>query len=177
MYEMTEREKDGRLFEALQRLAPGSELVLLERYESEPGAKPSQCYANCTDKVTSGGGAVVYGWVFSGRWEHAYVIATAHAVWRSPSGDLIDITPRLPPPDPLPDNALPPLKETGSGHWLFLPDPNARERPSRALPLFGDRRLVRACRRWTRQAYLERQNPEAFMAKIRKLHRDSAGTR
>jgi hypothetical protein len=174
MSEMTGREKDRRFFAAIEALAPGSELVLLERYEPEPWAKPSWCYANCLEKVSKDGGAVVYGWVFSGRWEHAHVIAAAHAVWESPEGDLIDITPRLPVPDPVPDDLLPVLKEA-SGHWLFLPDPKARKRPSRALPLSRNRKLVRDCRRWNRREYQERQNPEVVIKKIMKLHRDLAG--
>lgn len=50
------------------------------------------CFDNVQRRVESQGGASVFGWQF---WEHPYMIeAEFHAVWRMPSGSLVDITPK-----------------------------------------------------------------------------------
>jgi len=49
------------------------------------------CFYNVMDKVTNDNGQIVYGWKL-----HKSIFleeAERHAVWKSPSGDLIDVTP------------------------------------------------------------------------------------
>jgi len=50
-----------------------------------------ECFINVKDKVQRDGGKVIYGWRF---YEFSYMIeAELHAVWESPDGKIIDITP------------------------------------------------------------------------------------
>ncbi|WP_371767512.1 hypothetical protein [Massilia sp.] len=49
------------------------------------------CYTNVQDWVSRNGGSSVYGWLLS-VWPGQFVEATHHAVWRTPDGDLEDIT-------------------------------------------------------------------------------------
>lgn len=56
------------------------------------GAKMLDCFPVVAAHVDEVGGAVCYGWrIWELPW--AYIEAEFHAVWRSPDGDLIDITP------------------------------------------------------------------------------------
>jgi hypothetical protein len=71
----------------------------------EPNAQIGECFFNVQEKVAASGGDIVYGWNIW-EWPRVYIEAEHHAVWRSPDGDLIDVTPQ---PD-------------GEGRILFLPD-------------------------------------------------------
>ncbi len=50
------------------------------------------CYGNVREKVRRDGGEIVYGWAIL-NYRITYE-AEHHAVWKSPEGELIDITPR-----------------------------------------------------------------------------------
>ncbi len=58
---------------------------------------PHGRYGWCSDgvrlKVAADGGQPVYGWTIW-EWGSAFLTAEFHCVWRSPTGDLIDITPK-----------------------------------------------------------------------------------
>jgi hypothetical protein len=71
-------------------------------------ASMNECFPNVTAKVEREGGAMLIGWSI---WESPglFVEAEFHAVWRSPEGALIDITP----------------KPARSDNILFLPQPGA----------------------------------------------------
>lgn len=63
----------------------------------EPSAKPGQCYYNVAEKVETAGGRIRYGWVI---WQSELLCeAEHHAVWQSPGGALLCITPRNLPLD------------------------------------------------------------------------------
>jgi hypothetical protein len=64
------------------------------------------CFNNVLSYVQERGGEVVYGWVIWLK-KNVFIEAEAHAVWRDPDGDLIDITPH----------------EDGERKIVFLPDP------------------------------------------------------
>jgi hypothetical protein len=58
--------------------------------QSEDYANYKECVPNVEKKVKRDGGEIVLGWSF---WELPFLVeAEFHAIWRSPSGDLIDIT-------------------------------------------------------------------------------------
>ncbi|GAA4307638.1 hypothetical protein [Nibribacter koreensis] len=57
----------------------------------EPYSKPNNCFLNVEEKVKRDGGNVHYGWTIH-KSEILYE-GERHAVWESPDGDLIDITP------------------------------------------------------------------------------------
>jgi hypothetical protein len=58
----------------------------------EPYAKEDNCYMSVEEKVKRDGGKVHYGW---GIFQSDIICeAIRHAVWESPDGDLVDITPK-----------------------------------------------------------------------------------
>ncbi|MBP2296590.1 SEC-C metal-binding domain-containing protein [Azospirillum rugosum] len=59
----------------------------------EPTAVVSECFPNVAAKVERDGGEIAYGWSIW-EWPGVFIEAEHHAVWRSPTGDLIDVTPR-----------------------------------------------------------------------------------
>ncbi len=60
--------------------------------EREKDAEIDSCFENVKEKVEKDKGEIVYGWQF---WEQPYMIeAEFHAVWKSPTNQLIDITPK-----------------------------------------------------------------------------------
>lgn len=86
------------------RIAPGQ----TPRYVSvhpEPNAQVNECFPNVKAKVQKDGGAIVYGWQLW-EWPNVLIEGEFHSIWRSPDGDMIDITP----------------KADGEGKILFVPD-------------------------------------------------------
>ena len=164
---MTDDDLNKRFLQAISILAPGSDLVALRRLEPAPDALPNECFTNCHSKVNTNGGAMQCGWIFHGHREMSYIVAVAHAVWRSPEGVLIDITPMLPLQN-LPEPVLPLLRNM-DGYLVFLPDDKAFERPNRYLPLSKNKGLVRACRRWSRHEQQVRRSPEAMAKRIEQI--------
>lgn len=57
----------------------------------EPYARPLNCFGAVAEKVRRDGGEQVNGWII---WEHprAYLSAEFHAVWQSPSDDLVCVS-------------------------------------------------------------------------------------
>jgi len=74
--------------------------------EPEPDGKLSDCFAIVDDKIKRMGGSVCHGWVV---WLLPSIMVEGefHAVWRSPDGELLDVS-----PNPL-----------DAGHILFIADP------------------------------------------------------
>ncbi|HWY38632.1 MAG TPA: SEC-C domain-containing protein [Bacteroidia bacterium] len=55
-------------------------------------AEQNECFDNVQAKIQRDGGDRIVGWQF---WKHQFMIeAEYHAVWKSPNGELIDITPK-----------------------------------------------------------------------------------
>lgn len=76
-------------------------------------AKPAYCFDNSVAHAAANGGEAVYGWAIW-RWHGRWFEAEHHAVWRSPEGALLDVTPQAGEPVRI----------------LFLPDPEAVYDPS-----------------------------------------------
>lgn len=53
---------------------------------------PNECFPNVEHMVQEQGGQQVNGWAIW-QWANILVEAEAHSVWRSPEGELVDITP------------------------------------------------------------------------------------
>lgn len=68
-------------------------------------AEINECFAAVPEQVRREGGEQLVGWALW-EWPGVLIEAEFHAVWRSPAGSLIDITP----------------KDTPAPHILFLPD-------------------------------------------------------
>lgn len=86
------------------KLAPGQTPVYLQ-VQPEADATINECFPNVEAKIQNDGGSIVYGWQLW-EWPHVLIEAEFHAVWRSPEGELKEITP----------------KQHGEGKILFLPD-------------------------------------------------------
>ena len=56
-------------------------------------ALANECFANVQSKIAVDGGTMVLGWQIW-EWPNVIVEAEFHAIWRSPSGALLDITPK-----------------------------------------------------------------------------------
>jgi len=97
-------------------------------------------------------------------------------VWRSPEGTLIDITPTLPLDGPLPQEVVPPVRDT-DGHLLFLPDDKAFDRPNRFLPLTKNKALVRACRLCKRKEWDLWHSPDGIAKRIEQMQDQLARNR
>lgn len=73
--------------------------------QSEPGAVLNECFPNVEAKMARAGGGMLCGWQLW-EWPHVLVEAEFHAVWLSPEGEMVDITP----------------KPHGETRILFVPD-------------------------------------------------------
>lgn len=65
-------------------------------HSPEPWAIATNCFANVWEKVRRAGGRPQYGWTFCYRLiatGGGYLLATHHAVWHAPGGEVIDVTP------------------------------------------------------------------------------------
>lgn len=107
----------------------------LADHRPEPWAGVLCCFDNAAEKVRrEGRGMVRYGWTFHYRvaeGKGAYLFVTPHAVWNTPEGRLIDVTPFHEDPKHHP--------YTERGSVLFLVDdaahPVATDRGIYSLPL------------------------------------------
>jgi hypothetical protein len=70
--------------------------------------KHAYCFENSVTQGARKGGGAAYGWAIW-HWPGRYFEAEHHAVWRTPEGKLIDVTPQTGAPERI----------------LFLPDPAA----------------------------------------------------
>jgi hypothetical protein len=83
---------------SIQRFAAeiGGERLGLVVHRPEHWAKPLRCMENVLEKMERDGGCGLFGWIFHLRFAEGlghYLLATHHAVWHSPDGVLIDVTP------------------------------------------------------------------------------------
>lgn len=71
----------------------GGEVPVYVPVVDDPHGLFGWCSDGVTEKIKADGGNIVFGWTI---WEWPNVLWTAefHAVWRSPEGELIDITPK-----------------------------------------------------------------------------------
>jgi hypothetical protein len=61
-----------------------------ESFEPEP----AECHLNAWCQLRKIGGSVQHGWVLAQDKSQSFSEAIFHTVWRSPSGALVDVTPR-----------------------------------------------------------------------------------
>lgn len=106
---MTPSVIDSDVERIVQRIGTGTRPIYLD-VVPEPYAKVVECFPAVEEKIRRDGGAQQIGWQI---WKTDILVeGEFHAVWLSPDGQLLDITPKQLPIDRI----------------LFLPDPNAKYR-------------------------------------------------
>ncbi|UZK67454.1 hypothetical protein [Sphingomonas sp. M1-B02] len=86
---------------------------LYVRVEPAPDTKVAYCFDNSVAQARLHGGEALYGWAIW-HWPGRWFEAEHHAVWRSPTCELVDVTPQTGEP----------------ARILFLPDPTAPYDPT-----------------------------------------------
>jgi hypothetical protein len=134
-----------------------NELFVRVPVEIDPASRGNECYPNCKRKAESDGGLVVIGWRRTRATTDTDLIATLdhHAVWQNPSGELIDISPRI----QCFDGRQVTITDSCS---YFMRDPttdfdeHGRARPSWHIPLVPDTKgcLRKACQKMDYRAKL-----------------------
>lgn len=73
------------------KVIPRSKIIVVPVMLESPAPK-NECFLNVNTVVEKIGGELISGWAIW-QWANILIEAEAHAVWKNPSGDLIDITP------------------------------------------------------------------------------------
>lgn len=60
---------------------------------TEPYCRKNECFDNVEEKVKRDGGSLEHGWQVW-MWPELFIEAEFHAVWKSPDGGYLDITPK-----------------------------------------------------------------------------------
>jgi len=89
----------------VDKVTPGGQAVYLA-VRPEADAAANECFPNVEAKVARSGGRMLCGWQLW-EWPHVMIDAEFHAVWLSPEGAMVDVTP----------------KPQGDTRILFVPDP------------------------------------------------------
>jgi hypothetical protein len=100
---------DDRVRAFCSSISPGG-IPLYVPVRPEPGFLAIQCLTNVPRKVVMSGGEVVRGWEIS-QVPKMFLEARFHAVWKTPAGDYVDVTP----------------EDFGMSQVLFLPDVRYRD--------------------------------------------------
>src|SRR5437660_241975 len=77
--------------EFCQEIAPQGEPIYLAVTPSDQDVL-LDCLVNVERRIAESGGDIQYGWRIW-EWVNTLIEAEFHAVWRSPDGNLIDVTP------------------------------------------------------------------------------------
>ena len=89
-----------------RKIAPKSKLLVVP-VKAAPDALLNECFPNVKSMIEHHGGEMVSGWTIW-QWANILIEAEAHAIWKNPNGELIDITPH----------------DDGETNIFFLPDDN-----------------------------------------------------
>lgn len=102
----TPQEIDEHVLKLVARVRPGV-LPIYVNVLPESHAEINECFPAIEKKVLDFGGSMLLGWQI---WKTLFLIeAEYHAIWQSPIGEMLDITP----------------KDIPVSRILFLPDPEA----------------------------------------------------
>ena len=90
-----------------QRSIPGTTRPVFVPLRPRADSIENDCFENVRRQIAAEGGEIVHGWRIYG-FPELFLEAEFHAVWKSPRGDLLDVS--LPP-------------EEGTARIVFFPDP------------------------------------------------------
>jgi hypothetical protein len=72
---------------------PGTKEPVFLQVRPIPSAKPNECVPAVNNQIKATGGSIVYGWQI---WQTDNLTeAEFHAVWNSPKGEMLDVTPKI----------------------------------------------------------------------------------
>jgi hypothetical protein len=125
--------EDKTVLQFCERISPGRKPVYVP-VQPESGFWPLQCFPNVAKKVEMSGGESVRGWEIS-QVPKVYLEARFHAVWLSPTGRYVDVTP----------------EESGQQRVLFLPD----DRHNNSEPQVQQHRFLLARDKVAAERYLK----------------------
>lgn len=91
--ETTPNQITDKIMELCNKVVPGTVPVFVD-VAPQDYAIENDCFNNVNEMIHRNGGESVQGWSVW-QWVNILVEAEAHAVWKSPSGQLIDITPHI----------------------------------------------------------------------------------
>jgi hypothetical protein len=131
--------------------AAGASGIISIPLRPEPWAEFRHCFANVARKVRQAGGSVQLGWLWGlDPADEGLLLAAHHAVWKSPTGDLLDITPA--PPGFMvdgsvrfePDDQALPAKYPGCIVGVPLPNRYYAGKPGKRLKSLAQQKSVEA---------------------------------
>jgi hypothetical protein len=83
---------DHEVLEFCSSINPDSSPIYVKVAPKE-FARPKECFYNVRTAIESFGGECAYGWIIW-LWPNVFIEAEHHSVWKTPSGRLLDITPK-----------------------------------------------------------------------------------
>lgn len=89
----TPEKSDNPSLDFARSLNPESELIYVPVKPASDSA-PNECYSNVERVVEQKGGQKLIGWQVW-EWPGYFAEAECHAVWKSPTGELFDVTPKI----------------------------------------------------------------------------------
>lgn len=92
MHTTTPKEISRPIKRLIEKVAPGAKAIYLP-VTPESAAVVNECFPNVQAKIERSGGSMLCGWQVW-EWPHVLVEAEFHAVWQSPAGELVEITPK-----------------------------------------------------------------------------------
>jgi hypothetical protein len=110
----------------VSRVAPRLSNTSVVTIPVNPIGRVKECHQNVQDHVAVHGGEQIQGWIFQPTVDHRLIRAFWHSVWRSTTGETVDLTPD-PDFDPgeEPRMSEPPMRLDGKR--LFLPAHDLRK--------------------------------------------------
>jgi hypothetical protein len=145
---------------ALEKL--GKPLVtLVEQYEGAP----HQCIVNVLAKVASSGGSPQPGYLVAGVPGWQYIVLSGHMAWKSPAGELVDVTKPIRPVEQMKADysysdgvVVPPILRPDNS-LIFLVDDNAFERWQWCLPITKNKDVAKEVRYRNRREWHQQRDP------------------
>jgi hypothetical protein len=118
---------DRRVISFCESICPGVRPFYVS-VRAESASVMLQCFPNVETKVNASGGLIIYGWNIT-QVPKIHVEAQFHAIWQSPEGEFVDITP----------------DDAGLSRILFLRDDTRKYSGSKVSHqrfALGDKKLV-----------------------------------
>lgn len=106
MHTSTPKKITNHIRKLIAKVAPGQEAMYLP-VRPDAAAKVNECFPNVEAKISQAGGSMLCGWQLW-EWPNVCVEAEFHALWVSPEGEYVEITP----------------KQYGEKIVLFVPNPS-----------------------------------------------------